>query len=109
MSRLGEFSMPTYLCSYDIKETHPDPHPTFLKQAVAHNWKLWVLGSNNVWYRLPNTTLEGTFADMSAAESALMAVRAATERETGRSVTLSKWIMVEYGYARFNSDERRNA
>ncbi|WP_407122722.1 hypothetical protein [Bradyrhizobium sp. STM 3561] len=101
--------MPTYLASYDLRETNPDPHAAFLKQAAAYNWKPWVLGSNNIWYRLPNTTLQGTFANMEAAETALQGTRAATEREMGRTVTMSKWIIAEYGNARFNSDDRRNA
>jgi|ERR1700722_946888 hypothetical protein len=101
--------MPTYLASYDLKEAYPDPHPIFLKHAVNHGWRLWILSSENVWYRLPNTTLEGTFTDLQAAVSALEATRATTERELGRVVTMSKWIVADYGSARFNSDERRNA
>jgi hypothetical protein len=101
--------MPTYLASYDLNETNPDPHSTFLKQAVAHNWKLWILGGNNVWYRLPNTTLVGTFESLAAAETALEATRAATQNEMGRTVTMSKWIVVDYQNGRFNSDERQNA
>ncbi|BBC02470.1 MULTISPECIES: hypothetical protein [Bradyrhizobium] len=100
--------MPTYLASYDIKETSPDPHSTFLKQAAAHNWKLWILATNNIWYRLPNTTLEGTFANIEAAKAALEATRAATEREMGRTVTMNKWIIVDYGASSFNSDQRQN-
>src|SRR5689334_3413997 len=99
--------MSTYLASYDLKETYPDPHSIFLKQAVAHNWKLWILSSDNVWYRLPNTTLEGTFSDMDSARAALEATRVATEREMGRTVTMSKWIIVDYASGRFNSDETR--
>ena len=100
--------MPMFLASYDLKETNPDPHAIFLKQATTQGWKLWVLGGTNVWYRLPNTTLDGTFANMAAAESALEATRAATEKEMNRAVTMNKWIIAEYGSARFNSDERRN-
>ncbi len=99
--------MPTYIASYDVKETNPDPHSAFLKQAVAHGWRLWILSSENVWYRLPNTTLEGTFASLAEAESALKSTRAATELEMGRTVTMNKWIVAEYSNARFNSDERQ--
>jgi hypothetical protein len=97
-----------FLASYDLKETNPDPQATFLKQAIAHNWKLWILGGNNIWYRLPNTTLQGTFESLPTAEAALEATRAATQNEMGRTVTMSKWIVAEYSTARFNSDERRN-
>ncbi|WFU39864.1 hypothetical protein QA640_36935 [Bradyrhizobium sp. CB82] len=101
--------MPAYLASYDLKETKPDPHPTFLKQAAAQGWKLWILGSNNVRYRLPNTTLIGTFDNLAVAEARLEAARLATENEMGGNVTTSKWIVAEYGPARFHADERQSA
>ncbi|KRQ16863.1 hypothetical protein [Bradyrhizobium manausense] len=101
--------MPAYVASYDLKETKPDPHPTFLKQAAAQGWKLWILSSNNVRYRLPNTTLIGTFDNLAVAEARLEAARLATENEMGRNVTTSKWIVAEYGPTRFNSDERQSA
>jgi hypothetical protein len=101
--------MPTYIASYDLKETSPDPHSKFLEQAVAHNWKLWILATNGIWYRLPNTTLQGTFADMTAAERALENTRAATQAAMGRTVTMNKWIVVEYSDSRFDSDMRQNA
>ncbi|KRQ96830.1 hypothetical protein [Bradyrhizobium valentinum] len=101
--------MPTFVASHDLKETNPDPHAMFLRQAVAHNWTPWILGSNNVWYRLPNTTLVGTFESMAIAEARLEATRVATQNEMGRTVTMNKWIIAEYGAARFNSDEGQNA
>ncbi|WP_163150517.1 hypothetical protein [Bradyrhizobium uaiense] len=47
--------MPTYLASYDLKETDPDPHETFLEKAKERGWKLWTKGKSGKWYRLPNT------------------------------------------------------
>ncbi|MCP3475473.1 hypothetical protein NLM33_34785 [Bradyrhizobium sp. CCGUVB1N3] len=67
--------MANYLCSYDLEEALAAPHPVFLKQAVAHGWQAWVLGSNNVWYHLPYTTLQGTFPDIGVAELAFEATR----------------------------------
>ncbi|MCP3460568.1 hypothetical protein [Bradyrhizobium sp. CCGUVB23] len=64
-----------------------------------------MLGSNNLWYRLPHTTLQGTFAEIGVAELALEAARAATEREMRSPVTINKWIIVQYDSDRFNSDE----
>lgn len=101
--------MPIFLASYDLKETTPDPHTVFLKKAVEQGWKLWILSSDNKWYRLPNTTLEGTFPDRPAAITALKAAQAATEREIGRAVTMEKWIVAEYSGATFNSDVTQSA
>ncbi|WP_275497344.1 hypothetical protein [Bradyrhizobium yuanmingense] len=101
--------MPNYLASYDLKETSPDPHSVFLKRAIAYGWSCWILASNNVWYRLPNTTLVGAFDYLAVAEMKLESARVATQNELGRAVTMSKWIIVDYGSVRFNSDERQNA
>ncbi|MGV7217539.1 hypothetical protein [Bradyrhizobium sp. UFLA05-112] len=101
--------MPVYLASYDLKGSSPDPHPIFLKQAAAQGWKLWILGLNNVRYRLPNTTLVGMFDSLAVAEARLEAPRLATENEMGGTVTTSKWIVAEYGPTRLNSNERQSA
>ena len=96
--------MATFIASYDLKETNPDPHSTFLKKAVEKGWLLWILSSNDLWYRLPNTTLVGTFQNQQTAVAALEATREATEREMGRTVTMEKWIVAQYDVANFNSD-----
>lgn len=96
--------MTTYIVTYDIKETSPDPHATFLEQARKNNWNYWILSSANVWYRLPNTTLVGNFQTMDAAEKAFEATRVATAKVVGKAVTIEKFIIAEYGAARFNSD-----
>ena len=99
--------MPTFIATYDLKETNPDPHSKFLAQARNYGWNYWILSSDNVWYRLPNTTLDGTFETMEAAENALLATRAATEAEMGRPVTLQKWIIAQRDGSRFNSDSHQ--
>jgi hypothetical protein len=63
------------------------------------------LGSNDQWYRLPNTTLAGVFDTTALAEAALEKTRAATEKAIGITVTIEKWIVAEYSSARFNSDQ----
>jgi len=100
--------MPTYIACYDLKETNPDPYPTFMTQAIAHDWEYWIEGSRNASYRLLNTTLRGVFADMAAAVAALENVRSWTEFDMKCTVTMSKWIIVEYSDARFASDERHH-
>jgi exonuclease I len=100
--------MPNYLASYDLKETNPDPHSTFLAESRKRGWNYWVLSSSNTWYRLPNTTLVGNFDSMSAAEKALEDTRVATAAAIGRAVTMEKWIIVGYSQSRFNSDVTQN-
>jgi len=99
--------MPTFIASYDLKETNPDAHSKFLAQSRNHGWNYWILSSENVWYRLPNTTLDGRFETMTAAETALEATRAATQAEIGLPVTMEKWAIAQYIASRFNSDARR--
>jgi hypothetical protein len=98
--------MTTFIASYDLKETNPDPHSTFLAESRKRGWNYWILGSNNIWYRLPNTTLVGDFSNVAAAEAALESTRAATEVQMGRVVTMEKWVVADYSSARFNSDTR---
>jgi hypothetical protein len=99
--------MSTYLATYDLRETNPSPHSEFLSQAKELGWQLWILSSKNEWYRLPNTTLVGTFDNMEAAVDALKKTRAATESALGRTVTMEKWIITERGASRFDSDEHQ--
>lgn len=97
--------MPNYIATYDLKETNPSPHWAFLSNAVKNKWLLWIRASDGKLYRLPNTTLIGTFATREAAGNALEKTRADTQAELGRAVTMPKWIVAEYSEARFNSDE----
>lgn len=59
---------------------------------------------NALWYRLPNTTLDGTFTTKEKAIEALKATRAATEAALGVPVTLEKWVVTASDHATFNSD-----
>jgi hypothetical protein len=96
--------MPTFIATYDLKETNPDPHSTFLAQSRKHGWNYWILSSANTWYRLPNTTLQGIFDNQDAAVAALKATRAATEKEMNKVVTMEKWIVAAYSTSNFGSD-----
>lgn len=95
--------MPTYIASYDLKRTNPDPHSAFLEQARAAGWNYWILGSNNVWYRLPNTTLEGNFSSQQAAVAAFKNIWEKT-KAAGYTVVVEKWIVAEHVNSNFNSD-----
>jgi hypothetical protein len=99
--------MPSFIATYDLKETNPDPHSKFLAQARNHGWNYWILSSNGFWYRLPNTTLEGTFDNLEVAVRALQSTRDATQAEMGIPVTMEKWIVAQHVGARFDSDVRQ--
>lgn len=96
--------MAAFIATYDLKETNPGPHSEFLEQAKKNGWKLWILSSDNEWYRLPNTTLIGSFDDREAAVAALKKTRADTQRELGIPVTMEKWIVAERGGSTFDGD-----
>lgn len=96
--------MTSYVISYDLKKTNPDPHSEFLKQAGKVGWNTWILGSNGFWYRLPNTTLVGDFADQATAKAAFEKAVEATAREIKGSVVVEKFFLAAYSEAFFNSD-----
>jgi hypothetical protein len=96
--------MPIFIASYDLTETRPDPHQTFLEKAEKRGWSVWIQG-NAEWHRLPNTTLEGTFDNRDDATAALKAAKADTEKAIGIAVTMEKWIVVQYSGATFVSDD----
>lgn len=99
--------MPEFIATYDLKETTPSPHSKFLENAVKNKWQLWILGQTNFLYRLPNTTLIGTFADRNTAVAALEKTRADTQRDLGRTVTMEKWIVSDHSSATFVSDQSK--
>jgi hypothetical protein len=101
--------MPTFIASYDLEETEPDPHETFLEKAAERSWKLWIKSGGGKRYRLPNTTLVGSFNDRDQAVAALKAARADTEKELGINVNMEKWIVAEYSGSTFSSDETKGA
>lgn len=101
--------MATFIATYDLKWSTETPYTEFQNQAVKHGWRLWILADNNVWYRLPNTTLVGEFSDIAAAEKALQDTRAATASSTGKTVEMTKWIISVRGASRFGSDEHQKA
>ena len=100
--------MPTFLASYDLKETNPRPHETFLNKAVKRGWNLWIKGGSGKLYRLPNTTLEGTFETRKDAVAALKAAREDTAKELDIPVDMEKWIVAEYSGSTFNSDRKKD-
>lgn len=99
--------MATFILSYDLRKTTPDPHAKFIEAAVKNGWMPWILSGDNVWYQLPNTTLVGDFATEQDAVRALESTRSATQAQIGGQVILEKWIIAQYASARFDSDVKQ--
>lgn len=100
--------MPRFLATYDLETADPDPHDAFIENAAQAGWDTWILGHTNNWYKLPNTTLRGTFPNMKAARDALDFAANLTILD-GFHVNLEKFIVVRYVESRFNSDKREKA
>ncbi|KQY78636.1 hypothetical protein ASD52_01970 [Ensifer sp. Root142] len=97
--------MTTYVISYDIKKTTPDPYSEFLNQAEKVGWKVWIWApSVKKWYRLPNTTLVGDFQNRDAAHRAFNTAVANTSAAIGVTVTVEKFFLAAYSESLFNSD-----
>ncbi|WEX75243.1 hypothetical protein PYH37_000628 [Sinorhizobium numidicum] len=97
--------MAWYVISYDIKKTTQDPHSEFLNQADSVGWKVWVYsGTVKKWYRLPNTTLVGAFANRDAALKAFKNAIASTSKALGIAVTVEKFFLSACASTLFNSD-----
>lgn len=95
--------MAIFIACYDLKDKN-NPHQDFLEAAEALGWGPWIKGSNGKLYKLPNTTLEGTFADKEAAVRAFKAIKPAAEKTLGSPITVEKWIVAKYSEATFSSD-----
>jgi hypothetical protein len=102
-----ERKMPRYIVTYDLKRTNPDPHAVFLKQARTHGWNYWLLGTDNVWRRLPNTTLQGMFETLADARKSLDEVKTATEKDIGLLVVVEKMFVAGYTTYYLTSDKRQ--
>jgi hypothetical protein len=97
--------MTRYIACYDLKETRPDPHASYLTAAEANGWSPWLFASDKKWYRLPNTTLVGEFTNRDAAVASFKAIKSAAEKTLARTITVEKWIVADYTAATFASDE----
>jgi hypothetical protein len=97
--------MIAYLATYDLKRTMPDPYGPFLSAAGRHGWYTWIFDdSSGRPYKLPNTTIQGTFADYGAAARAFDSALQEAALQIGRDITVEKYIIAERGGARFYSD-----
>ncbi len=100
--------MPTFIATYDLNNRN-SPHEKFRDAALRNDWQIWILSSDKKWYRLPNTTLVGTFSNRDAAVAAFKAIQPDAEQQLGSKITVEKWIVAEYSGATFNSDESQES
>lgn len=101
--------MATFDVTYDLKWAQDTPYAEFKNQAEKLGWTSWVLAGNGIRYKLPNTSLVGTFNDITAAEKAFLAVAGATSAATGKVVIVEKWFLAECPTWRVVSNETRAA
>lgn len=99
--------MARFIAAFDLKES--TAYAAFLTQARELGWSDLIKTDNGRWYRLPNTTLAGTFDHRDAAGAALKATRAATERALGRPVMMPRWIVAEFGEAALDTDNIKDS
>lgn len=99
--------MPKYIACYDLENVSPSPYSAFLTAAVMKGWSLRIEGADGNKYRLPNTTLIGSFDSRDAAVQALKEAHAAAEKEIEKSFKRPKWIVASYTDATFYSDDVR--
>ncbi len=97
--------MARFIATYDLTNTNPSPYTEFRDAAINLGWSIWILSSESVWYRLPNTTLVGEFSDMEAAKKAFHAIKGKAEAKLGRAITVEKYIIANYSSSNFISDQ----
>jgi hypothetical protein len=98
--------MHTYSASYDLKSTHPDPHKEYIKQAKVLGWNDWVQDGDKVWNKLPNTTIIGTFPNVSTAIAKFNQIATETQKQ-GFVVVVEKVLLVEFKTGNVESDEKK--
>lgn len=100
-------NLQSFVITYDVEDDDPSPYDELLDQAEANGWSRWVFGAKTKkYFRLPNTTLIGEFADKLAAEDAFLKAVKSTGKELGIKVVVSKYFLAAYSTARFVSDEK---
>jgi hypothetical protein len=101
--------LPKFIATYDLEKNRPDPHSIFLTKAKAKGWSAWTKTTDGLWYKLPNTTLIGTFGTLEQAVSAFKGARTAAQRASLRRVNVEKWIVTQKGRGQCESDEKELA
>src|SRR4051794_15159437 len=96
--------MPRFIATYDLEKTTPAPHEAFAAEARKRGWKRW-RKVENVWKKLPNTTLIGHFDNRDEADKAFDEALLATRQKIKGTVNLEKQYIASIQNGMILSDE----
>lgn len=97
--------MTRFVVTYDLKNTTPSPYATFRAEAEKLKWETTIKDNDNKIWRLPNTTLIGTFPTKDAALAAFFAIEPATNKTLNTKITVEKHFIASYTEGSFKSNE----
>lgn len=97
--------MTRFVVTYDLKNTTPSPYAAFRAEAEKLKWET-TIKHDDIIYRLPNTTLIGTFPTKDAAFAAFKAIEAATNKALSTEINVEKHFIAAYTDGSFSSDEK---
>lgn len=97
--------MARFIATYDLDDAF-SPHGAFFDAALDAGWEAWA-STGDMWNRLPNTTLLGTFTNQDAAVASFKAIKPVAEAKLGHTITVEKWFLAQYSTATVSSDEKQ--
>jgi len=102
--------MPSYLLTYDLKTTNPDPRSIVSAALDDARWYSRLQVDAQSW-AYPNTTRSGTFtndaAAISAFRSAIQAAKAEAARKGKGAVVIEKVYITQRTEVLFETDDKK--
>jgi hypothetical protein len=99
--------MTNFIACYDLNGTN-NPHNDYLAAAIACGWSQWVKTESGKWFKLPNTTLHGNFADEVSALASFKNIKTEAEKLLGKPITMEKYFVTKYSTASVVSDDKKS-
>lgn len=87
--------MKYFLVSFDIRFEKESNYSKFIEYATENGWSPWIETEEKTSYRLPGTTLYGSFINFEAAYDALENGRLCAEKNLDQRVLMEKRVIVE--------------
>ena len=97
--------MTRFVVTYDLKNTSPSPYAAFRAEAEKLKWETTIKDNSDKIWRLPNTTLIGTFPTKDAALAAFLAIEPATNKTLDTKINVEKHFIASYTAGSFGSNE----
>ena len=97
--------MTRFIVTYDLKNTTPSPYGPFRAAAEKLGWETTVTDTAGKIWRLPNTTLIGTFQTKTDALTAFKAIETATNKALNTKIVIEKYFYAKYTEGTVKSDE----